>query len=215
MSYRCLILSGGEYDRADEIFSGFDLTIACDRGYDYAHRLGIRPDLVIGDFDSCEENSVNVSGIPVLKLPVMKDDTDTLSAVKYALNRHADDITICCAFGGRFDHSIANLQTAAYAAVRGAKMTLLGKDTVAYVLSDGKITIRKKEGFSLSLFSLSDKCENISANGVLYPLKNATLTNALTNGCPLGVSNEWTSAQAEISVGSGLLLIILSALKPL
>ena len=44
----------------------------------------------------------------------------------------------------------------------------------------------------------------VTLRGLYYPLENATLTS----GFPLGVSNHFTGAEAEISVKDGSLLVI-------
>ena len=41
--------------------------IACDRGYEYAARCGIKPDLLLGDFDSY--TGALPAGVEVLRLP--------------------------------------------------------------------------------------------------------------------------------------------------
>ena len=47
----CAIISGGEYSPMDDIKAA-EYIIACDRGYSYAKRSGIVPDLLLGDFAS-------------------------------------------------------------------------------------------------------------------------------------------------------------------
>ena len=75
-------------------------------------------------------------------------------------------------------------------------------------MTDSQITLPAKNGYSLSLLSLTDNCEKVCASGVKYPLHNATLENTF----PLGVSNEWISDTAEISVGKGIIAVITSKL---
>ena len=62
----------------------FDYVIACDHGYDHAKRMGIRPDVIIGDLDSLDQGE-RMETVPVLRYPEQKDDSDTMLAVKYAL----------------------------------------------------------------------------------------------------------------------------------
>ena len=85
----CLIITGGDFSPFTVPEGAF--VIACDRGYAYARRCGVRPDLVVGDFDSYG-GEVD-AGIPVRKLPVEKDDTDTVSALRCALSRGFEEIT--------------------------------------------------------------------------------------------------------------------------
>lgn len=205
MSRSCLIISGGQFSpfpppAADEY------VIACDRGYDYACRCGIAPNLVVGDFDSCD--SAVAEGIPVRRLPVEKDDTDTLSALRFALDQGFRDIRLVCALGGRLDHLIANLQAAIFAAVRGAQVRIQAEGTELITLRNGSLRLPRREGYSLSVFAAEGICRGVSIRGAKYPLENAELSLSF----PLGVSNEWAGAEAEVQVEEGLLLIVLSRL---
>ena len=112
----CAIISGGEYSPMDDIKAA-EYIIACDRGYSYAKRSGIVPDLLLGDFDSYTGNLPE--GAAVERLPREKDDTDTMHAVRRALELGFTRISLYCALGGRLDHLLANLQAASYAAERG------------------------------------------------------------------------------------------------
>ena len=180
--------------------------IACDRGYQYALRCGVTPDLVVSDFDSYSGEVA--SGIPLRQLPTEKDDTDTMSALRRALEAGCTEITLVCALGGRLDHTIANLQSAAFAARRGARVRILSPDTEILTLREGTLRLPRREGCSLSVFSAGEVCRGVSIRGTKYPLEDAELSWDF----PLGVSNEWRSDAAEISVREGILLIVLSRL---
>ena len=205
MSGRCVIISGGEYSPFPPPEAG-EFVIACDRGYTYALREGRRPDLVVGDFDSCRETVAE--GIPVLRFKKEKDDTDTMLAVRWALERGFGELLLLCALGGRLDHCLANLQCAAFAAERGARVSLLSDDTRIYLLHSGSMELERAEGFSLSVLTHSERCVGVTLRGVKYPLEGATLTSAF----PLGVSNAWSGDRATVSVDSGTLMVVLSRL---
>jgi len=211
---KCLIIVGGEYAPFREDIS-FDYVIACDKGFEYADRMGIRYDIVLGDFDSA--SSTPHSDVPVITLPAEKDDTDTIYAVKYAIEQGYDDIYVSCAFGGRLDHTIANVQTAAFIARQGKMAHFYGTDTELHCFSacsdavsadDRKVsmTINRREKTHLSVFSLSEKCTGVSILGTKYELKDATITNHF----PIGVSNEWKDSAATISIKDGIIAIVLS-----
>ena len=207
MKKLCLIYSGGEYCRTEEAGTP-ELVIACDRGLDYAVWDGVIPDLVLGDFDSCEVHEFPESA-KVLRYPKEKDDTDTMLAVKYALEHGYGEIMITCALGARLDHTLANIQAGVYIAERGGRVTLLGRDDRVYVFSEGSVTLPKRDGWSLSVLSLSDRSEGVCLRGVRYPAEDIVLVN----GFPLGVSNEWAADSAEISVASGVIMVMESKLK--
>lgn len=203
----CVVVSGGEYCPLPEELRGADYVIACDRGWQYAQRMGLRPDWIVGDFDSAPPPETDVS---VTRVPTRKDDTDTMLAARQALALGYRDVAILCAFGGRLDHTLANLQTAAFLVTHGAGVRLLGADTDALVFTGGTRRLPRREQRSLSLFALSERCEGVSIRGTKYECENETLTNSF----PLGVSNVWASPEAEISVRSGILLVLQSALAP-
>ena len=206
MKKRCLIISGGEECPLPADMSEADYVIACDRGYLYAERMGLKPDLIVGDFDSA---SPPATGIPVERLPSRKDDTDTMIAARHAAQLGFDEAMIVCCFGGRLDHTLANIQTAAWLAGHGITTRLAGTDTEAAVFTAGTLRFPRREGRSLSLFSLRDRCEGVCIRGTKYDGENLTLTNAF----PLGVSNLWISEEAEITVKSGILMVMQSGLK--
>lgn len=204
----CLIISGGDFAPLPESLD-FDYVIACDHGYDHALKLGIVPNLILGDFDSCNFDKESVTDIPIETYPVCKDDTDTMLAIKKALSLGYRNIVIVCALGSRFDHSFANVQSMAYVAEHGGTCELFGKGEHLKTVSDGSVTLPYKENFSLSLFSLTDKCEGVSIKGSAYDCENVTLTNTF----PLGVSNKWKEDVVTVSVKSGILLTVESYMK--
>ena len=199
---KCLIITGGDYAPVNT--ENYDYIIACDKGYEYACRMGIRPDTVIGDFDSFSgtvDNSLNI-----ITLPAEKDDTDTMYAVRHALSLGHRNISICCALGGRLDHTIANIQTAAYITGHGGSVCITGTDSSLYMIRDSAIELARAAGAYISIFSYSGKASGVTLRGLKYGLEDAVLTDSY----PLGVSNEWKDDNAFIEVKNGVLCIIIS-----
>lgn len=198
----CAIISGGDYSPLENIEKA-DFIIACDHGYEYAEKCGIVPDLFIGDFDSFSGRLP--SDIPVLELPTEKDDTDTQAAVRYAVENGFDEIVLYCALGGRFDHTFSNIQSCAYAVEHGAGIRIISESDYLFFLSNSELRIPEKNGYSLSVFALSDECDSVCITGTKYTLENATVKFSQ----PIGVSNEW-DGEAVIKAGSGILAVIIS-----
>ena len=201
MSKQCLIITGGEFAPFAPPEEG-EYVIACDRGYEHARRAGIRPDLVVGDLDSCRVELE--PGVPLRRLPVEKDDTDTMSALRLALSEGFRDIRLVCALGGRLDHLLANLQALAFAAARGASVRIESPDTEIRTLRNGSLRLPRREGYSLSVFAVDGVCRGLCIRGAKYTLEDAELRPDF----PLGASNEWSAEEAEISVREGTLLIV-------
>lgn len=203
MARRCIIISGGEYSPIAEINKD-DFVIACDKGYEYALKDRIKPQLIVGDFDSYL-GDLDTS-IPIQKYKCEKDDTDTAIAIKYAIENKFDEIVIYCALGGRLDHCIGNIKVAAAATQLGIKISIISEETQLYFLSNSTHFLNRRNGYSFSLFSLTESCHSLSVTGAKYPLDNAVL-NSFTS---LGLSNEWVEDSVHVSVGDGVLLIIVT-----
>ena len=160
------------------------------------------PDLFIGDFDSY--SGTVTPGVAVERLIPEKDDTDTGHAITYALSHGFRELVLVCALGGRLDHTLANVQNAANAAAQGASVTILDENSELTFLTHGTFRLKKRPGWGLSVFSLSDTSTGVCLRGVKYELENAVLDNRF----PLGVSNEFDAPEAEIAVGQGILLVM-------
>ena len=119
MSKRCIIISGGEYAPVEGLRED-DFVIACDRGYLYAKGQGIQPDLLVSDYDSYD-GPVD-RDVAVERFRPEKDDTDTMIAIRYAVEHGFEELVLFSALGGRLDHLLANLQSADFAAVRGGQL---------------------------------------------------------------------------------------------
>lgn len=97
----------------DSFQMDFDLFIGADRGSLFLIEQGICPDLAVGDFDSVSEEELALicsQSKEVLQAQPEKDDTDLELAVKAVFARSPQaQVTIFGAFGGRLDHTLANI----------------------------------------------------------------------------------------------------------
>ncbi len=203
----CVILAGGDLRGTVRIPAGA-LLLCADCGYRHAQRLGLVPDILMGDFDSFTEQLPE--NCEILRHPAEKDETDTMLAVYCGRDRGCTRFHIYGAFGGaRLDHSIANLQMLHHMALQGLHGILYDGETQVTVQLAGTLRYPQKHGY-LSLFSLTDVCTGLTVKGVKYPLQDAQLTNAF----PLGVSNEILEDAAEITLQSGALLVMQTVLSP-
>lgn len=199
---RCFIFAAGTFYGLRERPQKGDFVIAADAGYRICRRLEIVPDLLLGDFDSMDQPADFPN---VHRSPVEKDDTDTMLAVKTALERGCGTIYIYGGTGGkRLDHTLANLQTLLYIRRQGARGYLYDDDFVWTVMENESISIEKTVEWGLfSAFCLGDCAEGIDEIGFQYSLENATLTADF----PLGISNHIMETSATITVRSGALAI--------
>lgn len=195
----CSIICGAPCKELQkELVGGF--VIAADSGLDIALAAGIKPDLVVGDFDSAK--SEIPEGIECVRVSPVKDDTDAMLAADFALKYGCNELRFFCAMGGRTDHTIANIQMLYHFKLRGISGALFGDGTRMFLLSEESIEIPRYDGY-LSVFAY-DKNVIITESGVKYPLTNYPMTNDM----PIGVSNEITSGKAVITVHSGTALVL-------
>lgn len=204
MSEFCLIISGAPECYFPVSFTKADFVIACDAGYIHAQRADIVPDVIIGDFDSYLADLPG--GVEIIRTKPEKDDTDTMMALKLAIRRGYRRIMLVGALGGRVDHMLANISLIAFAATKGADLQIVDGHHQIFAVRDGKRRVPRSSWRNLSVFAFDTECTGVTLRGVKYPLEGAVLTNTFA----LGVSNEFTEDIAEISVESGILIVVLS-----
>ena len=198
---RCIIIAGGSYAPIGPVEQG-DFVIACDRGYEHALHENIVPDLLLGDFDSY--SGTLPENVPVERFPVEKDDTDTMLAIRKAKTLGYEAVRICCGIGGgRLDHLFANIQSLAFARSCGMEAEMLDERNYIRVLAPGSHLLSQRPGWSLSLFALSEACENVCISGSKYELQGGRLENSF----PLGVSNSFRG-DVCLSFDSGMMLVM-------
>lgn len=204
---RCVIICAGEQGNMTFSPESTDFVICCDAGYKAAERLGITPDLIMGDFDSYGgELPDNVESI---HFPVEKDDTDSMLAIREGLARGFKDFVLLFSLGGRLDHTMANIQALAFLMENGAEGELVGPDDRVRLLKNGKREIPYREGWNFSLFAFGDKAEGVTLTGMQYLLMNYTVTQSF----PIGMGNHIIGPKGSVFVRNGTLLLMESRIR--
>lgn len=181
------------------------LIICADGAYRYLDGK-IKPDIVIGDFDSIDEKFIN-KDCEIVKLSPEKDYTDGHVCMDCALNSGAKVIYIYGAFGGRPDHAYSNLSLLYQAKRRGAVAMLIGEGFTV-TLESGKIVKSVVPGATVSLVPFLESAHILSTEGLKYPMKNVTLGRLHI----LGISN--TAEMPVIKVeAEGELLVFIENVK--
>ncbi|MBQ2802605.1 MAG: thiamine diphosphokinase [Lachnospiraceae bacterium] len=212
MAGKCIIIGAGDLTMGEIAAGEQDYIIAVDGGLSYVGILGVEPDIIIGDFDSVSEQEREAikslkEQIPerIIQLPVEKDDTDMLAALKHGLSLGYQDFRIYAGTGGRFDHTLANIQCLLYLKKHGATGYLVDGTGMILVLQNEAVHFQKNlEGY-LSLFSLGKEARGVAIEGMKYTLTDYTITNDF----PIGISNEFIGEEAVISVEDGELVCMI------
>ena len=197
---KCVIFCAAGFDGLAAPIENNDIVIAADGGLLHTQRLGITPDVILGDFDSLGfvPEGANV-------FPVEKDDTDAMLAVRRGLAMGCREFLLYGSLDGkRLDHTVANFQTLQFLADHGAVGYLIGADHMVTVLKNGTLSFPPDADGILSVFCLGADATGVNIEGLQYILKDGTLSP----GFPLGVSNHFIGSTARISVKHGSLLLI-------
>lgn len=201
---RCVIVGGAkitQYDRAKAALKPDDYVIYCDSGLKHQQALGAEPSLIVGDFDS---HANPHSAVETIVLPCEKDDTDTVFAVKEAINRGFTDFLLLGAVGERLDHTLANVSILLMLDDRGLNGRIIDDYSEMEIVSR---TPKRVDGSFkyYSILNISGTAKGITETGCKYPLENAEIECSYQ----YGVSNEVNHGEeAVISVAEGRLLLI-------
>jgi thiamine pyrophosphokinase len=204
---RCVVFCAGEFGPVDFASESGDLVICCDAGLLAAQKMGITPDLLVGDFDSLDRPPP--ADLAVLRFPAEKDDTDSLLAVREGLRRGCRRFVLLFSLGGRLDHTLANIQTLAFLLGRGADGMLVGPFDTVRLLKNSRIELARRKGYTLSVFSYDRCARGVTLTGVQYPLTGA----AVENSFPIGLANRIVEPTAGVSVEDGTLVIVESRIN--
>lgn len=199
---KCLIIAAGEIRDYDEIktkLDHYDFCICADAGAVHAEKLGIAWNLLMGDFDSFQPKSWGENS---RKFQSEKDDTDTMLAVKEAIKIGCDEIHIIGALGGRFDHTMANLQSLVYMKDHGSKGFIIDEQNLITVLDDESVSLKPMKDHYFSLFAINGETE-VTIRHAKYTLNKYNMTGSY----PIGISNEFLNKNAEITVNNKVLLV--------
>lgn len=196
----CVIFCAGGFAGLAEPIGKTDHILAADGGLTHVQSLGLEPNGILGDFDS-------LGYIPTAAkiFPVEKDDTDAMLAVRHGLKLGYRRFLLYGSLDGpRLDHTVANFQTLQFLADHSAVGYLVGLNSIATVVKNGKLTFPAGAAGILSVFCMGFDAQGVTLTGLKYPLKDGTLTA----GFPLGVSNHFTGDAATVSVENGSLLVL-------
>ena len=201
-----VIIGGAEirdYGRARSYIRDDDYCVYCDCGLKHHEALGIMPDLVIGDFDShSQPEDMN----NVIVLPVVKDDTDTIYAVKEGISRGYEDFLMIGVTGGRQDHNLGNIYALLMLAKSGKNALIVDDWSEMSIIQAGE-TRRVKYGCKFfSLLNIAGIARGITITGAKYDLDGAEILPEYQ----YGISNEVLSPDrdAVITLREGYLLLV-------
>lgn len=219
-----LIVLGGPIDEYEGLNSelegirpsrAFDFVVAVDGGMKHVNELGLKPDMLLGDFDSIADLNFYTDLWPeaVLKqFPTEKSMTDSELAFETLFKHSFDRVYVIGAFGGRIDHLVGNL--ALLKAYAKENIVLLDAfNRVCLLEGPCKLLLNRSEYFRkyVSILPVDSGVSGVNLKNFKYPLINAVIEF----GSTLGISNEIVGDFAEVSIEAGSALLINSADRPI
>ncbi len=189
------------------LFASADLVVAVDGGAEALARVGFVPGLLVGDMDSVSPRTLEAleaRGAEVILLATAKEETDTEAALRLVVERGADDITIYGALGGpRLDHLLGNLLLLSSPWLADARVRMVDERHEAFLVK-GDCIVAGRAGDIVSLLPLTPTVDDVRTYDLTYPLTGETLYQSTTRG----VSNAMSGAEARVTHGEGVLLLI-------
>lgn len=186
-----------------------DFLIAVDSGMKFFYEAEIKPDMIVGDFDSVEPKILDYfeaqANIEWLRLVPEKDDTDTEAAIRQAIALGYTKIHILGGTGTRIDHMLGNIHLLGIGLQEKAEIFLVDANNRIRMINHG-IKLKKEEQYGkyVSLLPFTPEVKGLTLKGMKYPLQEHTLMCFNS----LGISNEIVEDIAEITFTEGVLLVV-------
>ena len=203
-------LSAGEKAFLLSLAQKADLLLAADGGSLLYLKAGILPNKVIGDLDSLSAQTLKrlkAAGVPFLTFPPEKDQSDLQLALNEAVREGAGSITI---YGGssrifplRPDHVLININLLLWGKKRGLAIKWFLNSKTLLFFADAETEVEAENGDTVSLVPFSERVEQVTLEGFVYPLKAETLYREDSRG----LSNVLRNSRGKIRLGAGLLLV--------
>ncbi|MEK7109769.1 MAG: thiamine diphosphokinase, partial [Patescibacteria group bacterium] len=154
---RAIIFVNGnlsDLSQAKKIIKKGDCLVATDGGVKHILKLGLIPQIIIGDFDSISKEQACL--FPTIKYPTKKDKTDFELAIDFCLGKKFQEIIIFGILGDRIDHLLANIFLLAkvQSENQSIKIKIIEGKKEIFILNK-KITINGKVGDEISIIPVS------------------------------------------------------------
>lgn len=194
----------------DSFQMDFDLFIGVDRGSLFLIEQGICPDLAVGDFDSVSEKELALicsQSKEVLQVQPEKDDTDLELAVKAVFARYPRaQVTIFGAFGGRLDHTLANIFLPSNPEIVPCmqQIRLCNAQNELRYCPQGRHEIKPVAGMNYLAFMPADD-GRLTIEGAKYPLNESNYFFK-----KVYASNEFIDEPVFLECQSGYVIVIYS-----
>lgn len=203
------VVTNGHIENMDilkSVVENSDYVICADGAANYLKSLNIFPNLLVGDLDSINNDTlewIKNSEVELKQFPVKKDMTDTELAIEFALKQSPNKINIIGAIGSRMDHSLGNIMLLYKIHKMDIKARIINEMN-DITITNSIIKVEGKAGQTISIIPIGGNVKGVTLEGLEYPLTN----HNIDMGSSLGISNRFINNTATISVKEGILLVV-------
>lgn len=194
-----LFLNGEKPQNIPDL-SGYVGVYSVDGAFHYLQALKIKPDLIMGDFDSIEQLPTDIKYIHTPD----QNFTDFEKALKIIIEQGFKTVDVFAANGLEQDHFLGNMTTA-LKYQKQLKLTFYD-DRQKYYFLKKQTVITDVKGKTISLFPFP-KAKCVSSNGLKYPLKDDNLSMKKNI---IGTRNVAIEDEISIRFAQGQLLIFIT-----
>ncbi|WP_291632748.1 thiamine diphosphokinase [Clostridium sp.] len=209
---KVIIISGGKPPSKEllikEIMANTFL-IGADSGANCLYDYNIKPNLLVGDFDSIDKKVLEYfkkNNCIIDIYPEEKDFTDTEIAVEKALCMKPKEIVFLGCTGSRVDHLLGNIGMLKICLENGIKACIKDENNNIRLIDAGT-TLKGTVGDTFSVQSYGDEIIGLTIEGAKYPLNDYNLKV----GQSITISNEFAAPLVQLKFKAGTLMIILSS----
>ena len=212
---RIVIFANGELpdlEFARALLRSDDYLVAADGGANHLLKMGILPEIVIGDLDSVDEDTLfelTSADVEIKQYSEDKDETDIELALHYAVELRPSSILIVGALGGRLDQTLTNLSILTDPTLPAIDIRLDDGVEEAFFCKTSaakgeQAEVQGRSGDIVSLIPWNGPVEGVATDGLKWPLYGETLFPSKSRG----VSNEMLAESASVKIEKGLLLVV-------
>lgn len=198
---KALLIINGQPPREFPDITNYDKIYCTDGAYAYLLAQKIRPDFVIGDFDSVSIDDISPF-VEIIERPD-QDFTDFEKALSVIEEHNFEKVDVYGSTGQENDHYLGNLSTAL--SFKDRLEITFYDDYSIFFFADLHIELEGVKNRVISLIPFPS-AEKVTSEGLRFPLNDMDL--AL--GKRMGTRNQADEDLVEISYESGQLLVFIS-----
>lgn len=206
-----LIVGSGEIENHEllkEVVEKVDYVICADGGANYLIKIGLMPDLVVGDLDSIEKETLEIlkeKKIKIIKHSEEKDYTDTELSIQYLVDKKVKEIILMGVIGSRLDHTLANVFLLNNLLDIGIESRIISDKNLVYITNE-KLVLEKMKNSFVSIIPINSEGAILTLKGFKYETKKEKFSFSSS----YGISNEIVEEKGIIEVYKGNCLVIVS-----